>query len=384
MTARNGSSFRKGRLIGCCIAAVLLVSALFASTASAAKTPLTPTSYVALGDSLAFGYTALKFAENSPEENPSAFENGYTNVLAKKLAHVEKTEGNALSLVNLGCPGELSDGLIGHNPALGGYTYVPKEGETGAEKARNEAKQAESNPCPYHNQAGHPLHFESSASQLETAYGYEAANAASTKLITLNIGSNDELKIVGMCANKAYDEANGFSGGLFECITVEAGPEGHYHKGGLFHHILANMGDVVGVLRAAGYKGQIAILGFYNPQSFILPGSDSLQKKLNEVAECTIESKAKTCTVEPKAGEKVQIPGEEKFGPGVVYANPFPKINPQKAKAEKKNIEKFTEECNPAVQNFQTGADPGCEGDIHPTPLGYKVLANVIWKALGH
>jgi lysophospholipase L1-like esterase len=364
MTARNGSSFRKGRLIGCCIAAVLLVSALFASTASAAKTPLTPTSYVALGDSLAFGYTALKFAENAPGESPSAFENGYTNVLAKKLAHLEKTEGNALSLVNLGCPGELSDGLIGHNPALGGYTYVPKEGETEAEKARNEAKQAESNPCQYHNAAGHPLHFESSASQLETAYGFELANAASTKLVTINIGSNDELKIVGMCANKAYDEANGFTGGLFECITVEAGPGGHYHQGGLFHHIIANTGDVVGVLRATGYKGPIAILGFYNPQSFILPGSDSLQKGLNEAF----------------AG----VVAEGKFGPGVVYANPFPKINPQKAKAEKTNIEKFTEECNPLVQNFQTGADPGCEGDIHPTPVGYKVLANIIWTALGH
>ncbi len=51
---------------------------------------------------------------------------------------------------------------------------------------------------------------------------------------------------------------------------------------------------------------------------------------------------------------------------------------------EKKTIAKFTEECNPNVQSFQTGADPGCEGDIHPTPVGYKALANIIWKALGH
>jgi lysophospholipase L1-like esterase len=363
MPAMNGFA-RNGRLIGCCVAAVLLVTALFASSASAEKTPLNPTSYVALGDSLAFGYTAQKFAENSPAEPPSAFEGGYTNILAKKLAALEKKEGNALSLVNLGCPGELSDGLIGHNPALGGYTYTPKEGETAAEESRNKQKQVESNPCPYHNAAGHPLHFESSASQLETAYGFELAKAASTKLVTINIGSNDELKVVGMCANKAYDEANGFTGGLFECITVEAGPEGHFHKGGLFHHIIANTGDVVGVLRAAGYKGAIAILGYYNPQAFILPGSDSLQKQLNEVFEGVV--------------------AEGKFGPGVVYANPFPKINPQKSKAEKAAITKFTEECNPNVQNFQGGADPGCEGDIHPTPAGYKLLANVIWKALGH
>ena len=204
-----------------------------------------------------------------------------------------------------------------------------------------------------------------------------------TKYVTLNIGSNDELAVVAACENESYLTAHEFVGGPFECLIHEAGPEGYYYSGGLFYHIIANMGDVVGVLRAYGYTGPVAILGFYNPQAFILPGSDALQKKLNKSAECANESKAKTCTVEPKSGEVFVIPGEEKFGPGVVYANPFPKFNPQKAKKEHKAVEKYTEECNPAVQNFQGGADPGCEGDIHPTPRGAKVLAKLLFTALG-
>lgn len=367
MPAMNGSvSSHKGRLIGCCMAAVLLVSALFASSASAAKV-LAPTNYVALGDSLAFGYTQQKFEENYPAESPSAFEGGYTNLLAKKLAAAEKKAGNALSLVNLGCPGEVSDGMIGENKALGG-------GGTGNGVG-------DASPCAYHK-AGFPLHFEhGSSSQLEAAIGVVGA---STKLVTINIGSNDELAVVHACLTPSYDEAHGFAGGPFECLTVEAGEAGTYYEKGLFHHIIANVGDAIGVLRAYGYTGEVAILGFYNPQAEILPGSDALQKKLNETFEGVVAA--------------------ETFGPGVVYANPFPTFNPQN-KGEAARICKFTEECNThdkevnfvkylegkgfshaeaqayaEAHNEEAKAFP--EGDIHPTPAGYKKLANILSKAL--
>lgn len=354
MPAMNGSAapFRKGRVIGLCMAVVLVVAALFASSASAAKTPLVPTNYTALGDSLAFGYTAEKHALHESEgEPPADFEEGYANFLETKLAKLEKKEGNQLSLINMGCPGEVSDGLIGQNPALGG-------GQSGNGKNDSE-------PCAYNNVW--PLHFEiGPASQLEAALGVLGAPGTfgATKVVTLNIGSNDELAVVHACSTPAYDAEHGF-GSLEACLFHEAGEEGTYYSKGLFHHIIANMGDVVGVLRqAGGYTGPVAVLGFYNPQSFILPGSDVLQNLLNEKVEQTINAKA--------------------FGPGVVFANPFPKFNPQKAKAEKKAIAKYTEECNPNVQNFQTGADPGCEGDIHPTVAGYKQLATVLYHALGH
>jgi hypothetical protein len=77
----------KVRLIGCCMAAVLMGSALLASSASASKPE---TNYIGLGDSLAFGYTQQKFEENYPTENPEAFEEGYVTLLGKKTAQTRK------------------------------------------------------------------------------------------------------------------------------------------------------------------------------------------------------------------------------------------------------------------------------------------------------
>jgi lysophospholipase L1-like esterase len=340
----------KARLIGCCMAAVLVITGVLAATASAKKPE---TNYIGLGDSLAFGYTQQKFEENFPTENPEAFEEGYVTLLGKKLAKLEKEAGNKLSTVNLGCPGEVSDGLIGHNEAFGGGAG------------------AEFNPCAYHNVTGFPLHFEhGSSSQLEAAFGVVSANPSATKVVTINIGSNDELKIVSLCENPAYLTEHGFET-LNECITHEAGEEGYFYPGGAFHHIIANTGQVIGVLRAAGYSGPVAVLGFYNPQTFILPNSDQLQEILNFFFEEAIT--------------------EGKLGPGVVYANPFPIINPQENEAlEHKTICKYTEMCNAhdiEVNNKkqeEKGETPRNEGDIHPTPKGYKLLAKLLYTALGH
>jgi len=338
----------KVRLVGCCTAAVLLLMVLLATAASASTT-----NYIGLGDSLAFGYTQQKFEENFPTESPTAFEGGYVTILGKKLQGLEEEAGNSLTTVNLGCPGELSDGLIGHNEAFGGGAG------------------AEFNPCPYHNVTGFPLHLEhGGSSQLEAAFGIVSAAPSATKVVTINIGSNDELKIVHLCENPAYVEEQGYES-LFECIGFEAGEEGRFYPGGAFHHIIANTGHAIGALRAAGYTGPVAVLGFYNPQTFILPGSDILQKILNEFFEQAISN--------------------EQLGPGVVYANPFPTINPQGNEAlEHETICKYTEMCNAhdiEVNNKaqeEKGETPRNEGDIHPTPKGYKLLAKLLYTALGH
>jgi lysophospholipase L1-like esterase len=339
------------RLMGCCIAAVLLITVLPAASASASKPA---TNYIGLGDSLAFGYSQQKFEENFPTESPTAFENGYVTLLGKKLRKLEKEAGNKLTTVNLGCPGEVSDGMIGHNEALGG------------------GASAEFNPCAYHNVTGFPLHFEhGGSSQLEAAVGVVAAAPSATKVVTINIGSNDELKIVHLCENPAYDEEQGYENGLFECIAEEAGENGHFYPGGAFHNIISNVGRSIGALRAVGYAGPVAVLGFYNPQTFILPGSDFLQSVFNEFFEKAISA--------------------EELGPGVVYANPFPVINPQGNEAlEHETICKYTEMCNAhdiEVNNKAQeakGETPLNEGDIHPTPKGYKLLAKLLFKALGH
>jgi lysophospholipase L1-like esterase len=353
----------------------LVASALFASSASAAKkAPLKPTAYVALGDSISFGYKEETFDLNYPTESPSAFEPGFVGDVGKKLAGPEKKAGNALATVNLGCPGETSGGLIGNGP-LG--TALEAE-----RAAKSEAPLKVSAPCAYHNVDGFTLKTEQgSASELEYAVGM-LEGGATIKAVSLQIGSNDELETVGKCENPSYDAEQGYTGGLFECITKEAGLEGHEYPGGLFYHIITNVGEAIGVLRNYGYTGPVSVLGFYNPQSNILPGSDALQLKLNEAFEGEI--------------------GAGAFGPGVVYANPFPVFNPQKAKAEDAAICKFTEECNAFDKKANlvkylegkgyshaeaeaiatpTAAESYPEGDIHPTTLGYAKLASIVLKA---
>src|ERR1700739_1034839 len=141
MVFKNGS---RGA-IGHWVAAVLLAAAMlvglyvFLPTPSAAawggsqhghghagKARPTPI-YLALGDSLAFGYSQKRFEENLPEENPKAFETGYVNDFADVVRFVEPK----LEIVNDGCPGETTESMIKgpceyqleyplHHPFIGG------------------------------------------------------------------------------------------------------------------------------------------------------------------------------------------------------------------------------------------------------------------------
>jgi hypothetical protein len=219
-------------------------------------------------------------------------------------------------------------------------------------------------PCKYHTTYGFPLKTEQgSASELEAALGVLAAGPSKVKDVTLNMGSNDELETLGKCAEPAYDAANGFVS-FFACVEHEAGEAGYEYYGGLFKHIITNDAIAIGVLRSHGYAGPVTLLGFYNPKALVVPGSDHLQKELNS----TFEFENLPKSVEYAPGKF----GPEAFGPGVKYANPFPKFNPQNSK-EQEALEKYTEMFN-AFDIAATG-----EGDIHPTQLGYETLGGLVW-----
>src|SRR5262249_2467882 len=127
------------RLIGCCLAVLLALSALaFASTASAAKSKA---NYLALGDSLAFGFSQQLFNENQKlGEPPTAFEHGYAN------DYFAFMPGSANTLFNNGCPGETTDSMIGNGPLS---AVMEKSLGTTGESA-----------CAYHYKSGLPLHNE--------------------------------------------------------------------------------------------------------------------------------------------------------------------------------------------------------------------------------
>jgi lysophospholipase L1-like esterase len=379
MTAKNGW-MRSFGLLGCLMALALLGSALLASAASAAKPAPTATAYIALGDSLSFGYKAktlnanqvtnkahceagITAAENGEDalayeekalcEPAASFEPGFVGYFGEKLAKTEKKANNALTTVNLGCPGETSDGLIGH--LLGGT-------------------EAEYSPCAYHNSLpteGFPLKTEigHSASQLEAAINMITTKSAGTvTAVSLQIGSNDELHVIAKCENTSYDAEHGFTS-LTGCIEHEAGPSGYAYEGGLFHHVLLNIGTTIGVLREVGYTGKVLVLGFYNPDATILAGSDTLEKILNENLESLISK------------------GE--YGPGVVLAQPFAKFNPEAAlytegETEKENAQKLKKE-NSAICKYTEMCNgtkiPAASGDIHPTAKGYKTIGKLMVEA---
>jgi len=378
MSAKNGLT-RSFRLIGCLAAVALVLSALFASVASAKKVPPTnKTTYIAMGDSVSYGYSEEKFDLNFPAEPASAFNGGLVDILGAKLAKKEAKENNLLETKNLSCPGEASVGLIGEGPIA--ENLISKSGETHFTKGEK--------PCGWFTTNKFPRHVEyGTISQLEEAVALITAGkevgGAPVKDITFQIGSNDELHKIAECSSPAYLSAHSF-GSFTECLLVEA-------KNTLFPTIVNNLGLIVSVLRGAGYEGPIAILGFYNPQTFQVAGSDSLQKQLNEAVEATI--------------------GAGKFGAGVAYGNPFKKTNPHNKKlsvSENEALEhvaicKYTEECNEfdkhqnlieaLVKGGKTKAEAEAAatpeataaypvGDIHPTPEGHALFAKTLYSAL--
>ena len=364
MSAMNGSTTTRGTrrgLIACCMLVAMFVCGALASTASATSS-LKPTTYIAIGDSLAFGYKETTFNANFPTEPASAFEKGYVGDFAQKLAMVEKRAGNALGTDNLGCPGETSGGMIGNGPLGTGLEAL--------RASKSEPALHVGPACAYHNLAGFELKFPyGSASQLEAAVGI-LESGANVKAVTINMGANDELETLSKCANPVYDGEHGF-GSFLVCLLHEVGLEAYEYPGGVFTHIITNIGTAVGVLRAHGYAGKIVVLGIYNPQAFALAGSDGLQQEFNSHLAGAIGAKA--------------------FGEGVSYADVFSKINynpakPQTQKKEKQNLEKYTEFFNPVDIAFNNAKEKAeskpetNEGDIHATELGYKKMAQAAFK----
>src|SRR4029077_19745021 len=80
--------------------------------AASARIAPSVSTYLALGDSIRFGYRQQGFNEHFPNESPSFFEEGFTNDFAQDLSRPSEV-GRGLTLVNDACPGETSNGLIG-------------------------------------------------------------------------------------------------------------------------------------------------------------------------------------------------------------------------------------------------------------------------------
>ena len=116
--------------------------------------------YLALGDSIAYGFQAFKFNAGLP---PSAFNTGYVNVFAARLREINP----GITTVNYGCPGESTESFI-----KGGCVWT---------------------------ETGRQLHDNFSGSQLQGAIAFLRAHPGQVSPITLTLYGNDVPMLLGPC-----------------------------------------------------------------------------------------------------------------------------------------------------------------------------------------
>jgi lysophospholipase L1-like esterase len=186
-----------------------LVPALPTSAASSSSS--LPNSYLALGDSVTFGYSPLLV---HPGVDPRVFV-GYPQ-LASNLFRPK------LMVFNASCPGETSTSLIsGTRP---------------------------DNGCQNFRQLG-ALHVSYPGSQLQYAEKFVAANPR-TKFVSLMIGANDLLLLLNSCRATAPPE------GVNACITRGL-PR-------LLVTLRTNLRAIYAGLRAGGFKGEFVAVTYYS------------------------------------------------------------------------------------------------------------------------
>ncbi len=188
----------KARLFAVLSAAALVVIAAIPASASSEGH-----GYLALGDSVPFGFNPLVAASNASNFT------GYPEIVAQRL-NVED--------VNATCPGE----------ATGGFLSL-----TGTD-----------NVCrPY--RAFFPLHVAYSGTQMAFATAYLRSHP-NTRLVTLTLGANDIFRFQKDCAAGA---------------TVGTCPLG---LGGVLGVMFANLNTIFASLRATGYTGLIVAVTYYS------------------------------------------------------------------------------------------------------------------------
>jgi lysophospholipase L1-like esterase len=190
--------------------ALLLATLVPALPSSAATKPAPPGNYLALGDSVAFGYVPSGVVP-PPNYLDAASFIGYPEDLGRALG---------LHVVNASCPGETTDSMIA----------------AGAQS--NGCENSVGSPVGY--RTVFPLHVKYSGTQLAFAVGYLAHHE--TQLVTINIGANDAF----VCEETTSDG----------CVS---------ELPALLAQIRQNLRTIYVEIRDVGhYKGPIVALTYYS------------------------------------------------------------------------------------------------------------------------
>jgi len=195
------------------------------------KTPVTPGStYLALGDSVTFGYQEAQVVPAPNYADASSF-TGYPELVGSGLH---------LNVVNAACPGETSSSMINPTAQSNGCENAPGGG-------------------PAYLTSGFPLHTKYTGSQLGFAVSYLKKHH-NVRLVSLMIGANDLL----LCQETTADHC--------ASLTEQAAVIGTASK---------NIATVLTAIRnKAHYGGQIVFVNYYSPapaqNSFTALGNTSL------------------------------------------------------------------------------------------------------------
>jgi lysophospholipase L1-like esterase len=198
------------------VAGALFVAALIAAGATSAA-PVNGSdangTYLALGDSVAFGYVPPQ-AVPAPNYLVAHSFVGYPQYLAQQLR---------IRVSNAACPGETSTSML----------------VAGAQS--NGCENSPGSPVGYSTL--YPLHVQYQGTQMEYALRYLAAHKH-TRLITIDIGANDAF----LCQETTADHCTS---------PVELA--------GVASEITGNLGTIFHDLRVvAGYQGPIVVLTYYS------------------------------------------------------------------------------------------------------------------------
>jgi len=201
---------------------VLLVVAVFALGTATAKErgDGEAARYLALGDSVAFGYITQAGFEYV---NPHNFI-GYPEYVGDILR---------LHTVNAACPGETTGGFLSLSAVDNGCNAFRAE---------------------------FPLHVMSVSSQLDFATTFLSTHRE-TRLVTIDLGANDAFLLEDACASASNPQA---------CID-EGLPA-------LLASVEANMQTILADLRATGYDGAIIVVNYYS-----LDYTDATQTALTQL-----------------------------------------------------------------------------------------------------
>jgi hypothetical protein len=208
------------------------------SSADLSSARTTAPSYLALGDSIAFGDDGyVPWGENPTRANPANFL-GYPTPVAALL------RGDPNAVTNLGCPGETTGSFLDTaTPDNGCNSVTYGESSTGTLITYEPYKTlgcAGGQPC------GAYLHTAYGTSQMAAAIAYVTTHEVS--LVTIDLGGNDLLLLEYSCATS--------TGTLNLTCVTEALP-------GVITTAATNVATIGGTLRAYGYTREIVFLTQY-------------------------------------------------------------------------------------------------------------------------